>query len=185
MACIIKPPQSVTKESIKKRPSLGLFGSIEMGLADDWQGVACAFFEKFDFDIYNPRRDHWESAWKQNTDNKQFVGQVEWELTVLENANVRLFYFDPNTKAPVTLLELGLSLGVGSSETIVCCPEGYWRKGNVDIICKRYGLHTEPCLGHALIHARSILSLYHNIPPVEMIPPVEIPIEEPLPFIEL
>jgi hypothetical protein len=21
---------------------------------------------------------------------------------------------------------------------IVCCPEGFWRKGNVDIVCKYY-----------------------------------------------
>lgn len=25
-------------------------------------------------------------------------------------------------------------------QVIVCCPEGFWRKGNVDIVCQRYGV---------------------------------------------
>jgi hypothetical protein len=24
--------------------------------------------------------------------------------------------------------------------SIVCCPEGYWRRGNVQIVCERYGI---------------------------------------------
>jgi len=23
---------------------------------------------------------------------------------------------------------------------MVCCPEGFWRKGNVDIVCQRFGI---------------------------------------------
>jgi hypothetical protein len=35
------------------------------------------------------------------------------------------------------LAELGWAAGLGK-KTIVCCPEGYWRKGNVDIIAVRH-----------------------------------------------
>jgi len=45
-------------------------------------------------------------------------------------------YFDPNTKSPISLLELGLH--ANSGKMIVCCPKGFWRKGNVDIVCERY-----------------------------------------------
>ena len=45
-------------------------------------------------------------------------------------------YFDPNTKSPISLLELGLF--AKSGKLIVYCPEGFWRKGNVDVVCKRY-----------------------------------------------
>ena len=48
--------------------------------------------------------------------------------------------FDPSSKSPITLLELGLF--AKSSKIIVCCPEGFWRKGNVDIVCERYGVKT-------------------------------------------
>jgi hypothetical protein len=27
-----------------------------------------------------------------------------------------------------------------SGKLLVCCPEGFWRKGNVEIVCARYGV---------------------------------------------
>ena len=27
-----------------------------------------------------------------------------------------------------------------SKKIIVYCPDGFWRKGNVDIVCRRYGI---------------------------------------------
>ena len=47
------------------------------------------------------------------------------------------YYFSPETKAPISLLELG---AFKDKECIVCCPEGFYRKGNVDIFCARYGI---------------------------------------------
>jgi hypothetical protein len=47
-------------------------------------------------------------------------------------------YFDKDTKSPITLLELGLFARGGT--IIVCCPEGYWRKGNVDVVCEKYDI---------------------------------------------
>ncbi len=47
-------------------------------------------------------------------------------------------HFDPATKAPVTLIELGLF--AASGKVIVCCPPGYWRRGNVQVVCARYGV---------------------------------------------
>jgi hypothetical protein len=35
---------------------------------------------------------------------------------------------------------LGIVAAMDPSKAIVCCPEGYWRKGNVDVICQRYGI---------------------------------------------
>jgi hypothetical protein len=47
-------------------------------------------------------------------------------------------YFSPETKSPISLLELGLH--AESSRMVVCCPPGFWRKGNVDIVCTRYNI---------------------------------------------
>lgn len=187
MSKIIKPPTLITTESIAGTASLALFGSIEQGKASEWQKTSEIFFEKHDVTIYNPRRDNWNFSWKQSIDNPQFVEQVEWELKVLENVNVKLFYFDPTTQAPITLLELGLSFLVGSLDTIVCCPEGYWRKGNVDIVCRRYGIHTEPTLDDALREARSRLVYFYKVPRLAIEPiAVEIPLEEEaIPFVDL
>ena len=88
--------------------------------------------------ILNPRRDDWDSTWLQEIDNPKFREQVMWELDALEEADIIVMYFDPNTKSPISLLELGLF--ARSKKLIVYCPDGFWRKGNVDIVCRKYGV---------------------------------------------
>lgn len=136
---IIKPPVYAPDPhpSIKH---IFLAGSIEMGKAIDWQSELS---EKLSHGrkpliICNPRRDDWDSSLPQEIDNKQFNEQVTWELDYIEKADLVVFYFDPNTMSPITLLELGLCAGLGK-RVVVYCPEPFWRKGNVDIVCERYG----------------------------------------------
>lgn len=135
MATIFKPPAAFV---LDHRPSVFLAGSIEMGGADDWQQRVEAALADLDVIILNPRREAWDSSWKQSIDNLPFREQVEWELSGLERASLIAAYFAPDTKAPITLLELGLSARGG--RVVVCCPEGYWRKGNVEVVCARYGV---------------------------------------------
>ncbi|MBI3038027.1 nucleoside 2-deoxyribosyltransferase domain-containing protein [bacterium] len=111
-----------------------------MGFADNWQGKIVSEISNLDCVVFNPRRAEWDSTWVQSIDNLVFRKQVEWELRALEIADFIAMYFDPMTKAPVSLLEFGLFLR--SRKLIVLCPEGFWRKGNVDIVCKRYRVKT-------------------------------------------
>lgn len=39
----------------------------------------------------------------------------------------------------MSLLELGLCARV-PGKAIVVCPEGYWKRGNVQIVCERFGV---------------------------------------------
>lgn len=133
---IIKSPNKLSDRNYNK-PSIFLAGSIEMGNAENWQEELTKYFER-DFNIFNPRRDDWDSSWKQSIDNPQFYEQVNWELNALDKADLIIMYFDPNTKSPISLLELGLY--ATSKKLHVICPEGFWRKGNVDIICKKYDI---------------------------------------------
>lgn len=121
-----------------------LAGSIEMGAAEPWQSKLIAELENFPITFLNPRRDDWDSSWVQSIHNEQFNEQVNWELKGLENANHVIFYFDPATQSPITLLELGFLAGGNwamkkSPNVTVCCPEGYWRRGNIEVVCDRYG----------------------------------------------
>jgi hypothetical protein len=136
MAQVLKPPAPLDFDS--SRPSVFLAGSIEMGQAEDWQGRFQASLHSADITILNPRRDAWDATWRQRIDNPQFRAQVEWELAAQERATLIAMYFAPATKSPVTLLELGLF--ARSGRLVVCCPDGYWRKGNVEIVCARYGV---------------------------------------------
>jgi hypothetical protein len=122
-----------------KEPNMGavfLGGSIEMGSAEPWQERLVTDFKDSTITFFNPRRTDWDSSWVQEASNPQFAEQVNWELDALAYSDVIVFYFDPNTKSPITLMELGLFAN-SEQELIVCCPKGFWRKGNVDIVCQR------------------------------------------------
>ncbi len=127
-----------------------LAGSIEMGLPEDWQSRATDYLLKnTSYTILNPRRDDWDSSWEQSIDDPQFFEQVSWELDCLEKCTAILMYFSPETKAPISLLEFGLFCD-DDRPIYVVCPDGFWKKGNVEIVCGRYGIPLDLSLESAL-----------------------------------
>ena len=86
--------------------------------------------------ILNLRRTRWNSRIEQRLSNPEFRGQVEREMDGQEADGFILMYFAPGTRAPIT--PLGLGLFAKSGKLLVCCPEGYWRRGNVEVVCARY-----------------------------------------------
>lgn len=135
---VIQPPHSISKNH-RRKYLIFLAGSIEMGKAENWQEQVIQFFaDKSDYTLLNPRRDDWDSSWEQKFENPQFYQQVQWELNGLDKADTIILYLHPATKAPISLLELGLF--ASSGKLLICCPEGYWRKGNVEIVAERYGI---------------------------------------------
>ena len=151
MTILVKPPSPLPDGF-----SVFLAGSIEMGSAQNWQQFLEERLSGTHIIIFNPRRDDWDPAWEQNKENPQFHEQVEWELNALEKANVIAMYFEPLTKSPVSLLELGLF--ARSGKMVVCCPDGFWRKGNVDIVCAKYGIRQVETLNALAEHIVRIAS---------------------------
>lgn len=47
-------------------------------------------------------------------------------------------YFGKDSKAPISLMEVGL--GVRKGRMVVACPEGFYKRGNVQIVCGRFGV---------------------------------------------
>ena len=133
---IFKPPTKV--ELVAGMRSVFLAGSIEMGASVDWQAELTAALADRGIAVLNPRRDAWDASWRQSIDNPMFREQVEWELDGLDRADLIAMWFAPDTKAPITLLELGLHARAG--KLVVGCPDGYWRKGNVEVVCARFGV---------------------------------------------
>lgn len=122
------------------RVKVFLAGSIEMGKAEEWQKRVVDELSDYPIQFLNPRRDDWDSSWEQKKENKQFNEQVTWELDSLEDSQFIIMYFDPETKSPITLMELGIHACCNPEKLVVLCPEGFWRKGNVDIVCDKYGV---------------------------------------------
>jgi len=135
---MIKPPKKFDFSTDQTKPVVFLAGSIDMGDAIDWQQEVYQSLQFIDCVVLNPRRDDWDKSWKQEKDNPQFREQVEWELKGMEQSNLIAMCLTKKSKAPISLLELGIHAAEG--KMIVCCPEGFYRKGNVDIVCEKYGV---------------------------------------------
>jgi len=118
-----------------KKHKIFLAGSIEMGKAEDWQTAITKKLSSEDVIIYNPRRDSWESSTEQTIHNPYFANQVNWELDKLEESDTILVYIDPSTTSPITLLEIGRF--ATSGKLVICCPKGFYRRGNIEVLCER------------------------------------------------
>jgi hypothetical protein len=145
----ITPPHSLATHH--RRPyAVFLAGSIEMGIAEDWQAQVTDYFSELaDYTVLNPRRTDWDSSWEQTFTNPNFYQQVNWELNGLDRATHIIMNLLPDTKSPISLLELGLY--AASGKLIICCPAGFWRKGNVDIVAERYGIPVYEVLNDLLM----------------------------------
>jgi len=131
----IKAPNKYQYPNNKKM--IFLAGSIEMGKAENWQEKVKNELTNKDIILLNPRRNDWDSSWEQKIENDKFRKQVEWELQAMEQSDLIIVNFDGRTKSPITLMELGL---FKNKKMIVCCPKNFWRRGNVEIVCKRYNI---------------------------------------------
>jgi len=134
---IFKAPESISYRN--DNTSIFLGGSIEQGKAEPWQEEMSKWFAAMGMNVFNPRREEWDDSWEQSPQNPQFYQQVAWEQNAIHHADFVFFYFDPNTKSPITLLELGQCIGT-EKKIIVVCPEGYWRRGNVQMMCDLYDI---------------------------------------------
>jgi hypothetical protein len=143
----IKPPNN--EPATIGAVTVFLAGSIEMDKAELWQDdvfehIRKTSSEEMDVAVYNPRRDNWNNEWKQSVDDRNFVFQVEWELDHLERCDIAAFYFQPGTNSPISLMELGIvsmASFSGKKKVVVLCPDGFHRKGNVDITAMWFDMY--------------------------------------------
>ena len=156
MIQVVKAPDPYNATPCK---SVFLAGSIEMGRADPWQEHLTNQIKTSlghqELLILNPRRNDWDSSWKQEKENETFHQQVSWELKGLEDADCIICFFQSGTISPISLLELGLY--ARSKKIIVICEEGFHRKGNVDIVCERYDIPQCQTLDEAVIALEKML----------------------------
>jgi hypothetical protein len=114
--------------------SVFLAGSVA---GNDWRSDLVKRLDDTDIIFLDPRSDDYSSM-EHIANDPLFRAQVEWETGGLEKANAIVLYFNPDSEAPISLLEFGLF--ARSGRMIVRCPEGYPHKGYVDILCGRYNV---------------------------------------------
>lgn len=136
---IYYPPSNIATRNRDKK-SIFLGGTIDEGNSINWQEDLELFFTytiNHTMDVFNPRRKDWDSSWIQEYKNPYFYQQVKWELNALEQADYILICFLSKSMSPISLLELGL---FKDKKIFVICEEGYYRKGNIEIVCETYNI---------------------------------------------
>ena len=130
----VQSPNSIDVAS----PAMRIFlaGSIDSGMAEDWQSPVVDRLRDLDVVVFNPRRATWTPGTSLESEPEELRRQISWELDAIERSDLMAFYFAPGTKSPISLLELGLI--ARRKQAIVCCPHGFWRKTNVDVTCQRF-----------------------------------------------
>lgn len=153
MARVITAPEPYVQDETL---SIFLGGAIDMGAAELWQDRLIRDLEDYDqLVILNPRRDNWDPSLPQDpTPGTQFHQQVSWELDCQDQADLIVYYFPADSKAPITLLELGRYAG---ENVLVCCPPSFYRYGNVNILCDRLGVDLVTSYDAMVTHLRAVL----------------------------
>lgn len=134
---LIMAPGSWERATPHTTPGLFLAGSVERGSVD-WRKVMAEGLRPYPVTILNPYRPDWDSTWFEDITCTPFREQVQWELEMIERADIAAVYFGASTEAPITLLELGLMANKGSQNIKVHCAEGYKKRGNVQIVCAKH-----------------------------------------------
>lgn len=157
---VVTAPEVLTRETAMEL-SVFLAGSIEMGKADDWQSKVQDKIKDKNVVLLNPRRRDWDSTWTQESEDMRL--QIKWEQDMMFHADIVLFNFLPETKSPVTMLELGQCLGSkwGSNQNIVvCCPKNFWRYANIKHTCARYGVNVHEYIDDAIQEVNYIVETW-------------------------
>ncbi|KAI0708808.1 hypothetical protein C8T65DRAFT_718414 [Cerioporus squamosus] len=114
--------------------SIFLSGSVEPGGGERWHLEMIRRLQHLPITIFDPWRDDWDSSWVHRKYDERFATQTRWELENLRRADIIAVYLAPGSEAPVSLLEFGLC--AKARKVVVCCPDGFYRKGNVEIVCE-------------------------------------------------
>lgn len=163
----------VTPENVPhtnpQHPVLFLAGSIEQGTAPQWQLDATRHFQtRFQNEpltVVNPRRENWDASMEQKFENREFNWQVSFELDHLEKADAVVMWLQPGTLSPISLFEFGLLAGWtsmgGLNKLVIGCPDGFWRKGNVEVVTNRYRLQLVSTMDDLFEEGENILRRNH------------------------
>ena len=121
-----------------------LVGTIDMGNSEDWQAEYIHTLEqtvkgmKTDKNciiyVYNPRR---KEGFDDNPEELEY--QIKWELAHMELSNSIYMNILPDSKSPITLMELGIWSHIKDKLQVVC-PKEFYRYENVRLVCEAYGI---------------------------------------------
>jgi hypothetical protein len=159
---IFRPPRHLPDLNI---PTVFLAGPTTSRSPPDWRTRLCTSVADLPVAILDPKNLAWDSTWKEDRSDPRWVAQVDWEMSMREAADVAVFFFEGGTDAPITLLELGLSLATARPRqtNLVFAAKNYSKRGNVQFACDRYGVNVEEDEATLMASLRSTLLGMSNV----------------------
>ena len=152
---IITPEETISKLPNKPNSkSVFLAGTIDNGDSLNWQDKTIIELTNLginDIEIYNPRRENWNS----NPSKEDIEYQIKWEQDHLDKADVIVMVLLDDSKSPISLLELGLY--AKSNKLIVFCTPNFYRWDNIRLTCEKYNIQLVES-NHPLVIANKIIN---------------------------
>lgn len=148
------------RPTLTNNPSIFLAGTTSKTGEPDWRETLTQALAEYAITIFNPKRDDWDSTWREDFSDERWAEQVQWELDMQEAADIVVVFFHGVSPAPISLLEFGLC--ARSGKAIACALDGYSKKGNVEAVCRKYEttfVRTEDELKDAVVQRLKQLSL--------------------------
>lgn len=133
-AQIIMAPQ---RPNITHKYTIFLAGTTSKTGEPDWRQSLIDTISHQPVTVFNPLRTDWDATWREDYSDPRWVEQVEWELEMLDKANLIVVFFHGVSPAPISLLEFGLWAREGKA--IACAMKDYSKRGNVMAVCRKYG----------------------------------------------
>lgn len=107
-----------------------LAGSIDLNLDGNWrQEVTDQVGDKVHF--IDPTISGHDAM-----DDLQMENHINWELDMLNLADKVFLNFLPESKSPISLIELGMY--ARTSKLIVVCPNAFFKSRYIKTLCKKY-----------------------------------------------
>ncbi|KAF7546920.1 hypothetical protein G7Z17_g8099 [Cylindrodendrum hubeiense] len=134
------PPAQVIKAPARPqqthRLSVFLAGTTSATGERDWRDALSNSLADQPVTLFNPKRTDWDSTWREDSSDKRWADQIQWELDMQDVADVIVVLFHGVTPAPISLAEMGMASRTG--KLIACALDGYSKQGYVEAVCRKY-----------------------------------------------
>ncbi|SEC82566.1 Nucleoside 2-deoxyribosyltransferase like [Tenacibaculum sp. MAR_2009_124] len=126
---VYKSDKNLPQKSNSKK-LVFLAGSLSIDKIDNWRNTLVNSYST-NFDFIDPTNDNYVLL---NT--SQMEKHINWELEGLELSDIIFMNLLPESKSPISMVELGLY--AKSNKLIICCPEIFYQYRYIKTIAKKY-----------------------------------------------
>ena len=142
--------------------SVFIGGTIDSGEAEDWQKKVIENLNIPQLEhiiVFNPRINDWDYNIKETVNDDKFKKQVTWEQDGLEYSKYIFMNILDDSRSIISLSELGQY--ANSGKLMVVAGKNYFKRGNIEVLSKRFNFPLFDKLESGLNHLiNTLLSDY-------------------------